>query len=172
LTGEQISQQQAIYRQITHLTVRLLRLVSGIGGDRPVSQVVVRYIAEASGGNPPHHVRHSTRSRSNRTPSCEGQAGIYYGAVEWTSRCPLARPPARAVGKVVRVSGQDNPSTNTLTSLPGDLRPIRDKAKGLYERIATEGYVQNEGDVAAVSGLAEDLRDALFEYRVSINPKS
>jgi hypothetical protein len=75
------------------------------------------------------------------------------------------------VGKVVRVSCWDGPSTHPLISLPGDLRPIKDKAKGLHERIATEGYVQNEGDIAAVSGLAEDLQDGLIEYRVSIDPE-
>jgi hypothetical protein len=55
-----------------------------------------------------------------------------------------------------------------LTATPGDLRPIRDKAKDLQKRIGAEGYVQNEGDIAAVSGLAEDLRDALLDYRVSV----
>jgi hypothetical protein len=104
------------------------------------------------------------------TPSCEGQVGIYLGTVEPTSKCPLARPPTRAVGKVVRVSNQDVPSISTLTTLSGDLRPIRDRANILYDRIATEGYVQNDGDIVAVSGLTEDLRDLLFEHRVSTNP--
>ena len=38
---EQISQQQAIYRQITHLTVRLLRLISETSADQSVSKVIV-----------------------------------------------------------------------------------------------------------------------------------
>jgi hypothetical protein len=38
---EQISQQQAIYHQITHLAVSLLRLVAGTDPDRSVSQVIV-----------------------------------------------------------------------------------------------------------------------------------
>lgn len=54
-----------------------------------------------------------------------------------------------------------------LTPLPSDLRPIKDKAKGLYERVTTEGYAENEADIVAVSGLAEDLRDVLLEYWVS-----
>ena len=32
-----------------------------------------------------------------------------------------------------------------------------------------EGYVEDEGDAAAVSGLAEELRDILLEYWVSIS---
>jgi hypothetical protein len=38
---EQISQQQAIYQSITHLTVRFPHLISGIRTDYPVSQVLV-----------------------------------------------------------------------------------------------------------------------------------
>jgi hypothetical protein len=33
----------------------------------------------------------------------------------------------------------------------------------------TEGYVEDQGDLAAISGLAEDLRDVLLEHWVSIN---
>ena len=55
-----------------------------------------------------------------------------------------------------------------LTSLLSDLRPIKDNAKGLYERVAAEGYTENEADIVAVSGLVEDLRDVLLEYWVSI----
>jgi hypothetical protein len=32
--------------------------------------------------------------------------------------------------------------------------------------------VENQGDLAAISGLAEDLRDALLEHWVSIIPES
>jgi hypothetical protein len=39
----------------------------------------------------------------------------------------------------------------------------------LYKRIVAEGYVENEGDLAAISGLAEDLRDVLLEHWVSLN---
>ena len=41
----------------------------------------------------------------------------------------------------------------------------------LCERVAAEGYVDAEGDAAAVSGLAEELRDILLEYWVSVNPR-
>jgi hypothetical protein len=40
-----------------------------------------------------------------------------------------------------------------------------------YGRIVAEGYVEDEGDIAAISGLAEDLRDVLLEHWVSVNPK-
>jgi hypothetical protein len=62
------------------------------------------------------------------------------------------------------------PSTSPLTSLLSGLTPIRDKAKGLYDRITAEGYVETEDDIAAVSVLAEELRDVLFEYWVGTNP--
>jgi hypothetical protein len=41
----------------------------------------------------------------------------------------------------------------------------------LYGRIVAERYVENEGDLAAISGLAEDLRDVLVEHWVSLNPE-
>lgn len=57
-----------------------------------------------------------------------------------------------------------------LTFLLSDLRPIRDKATVLYEHITSEGYVEVEGDISAVSGLVEDLHDVLLDYWVGINP--
>jgi hypothetical protein len=44
--------------------------------------------------------------------------------------------------------------------------------QGLYERIVTEGYVEDEGDVGVIAGLAEDLRDVLLEHLVSEDPKT
>ena len=35
--------------------------------------------------------------------------------------------------------------------------------------MTTEGYVDDEVDIAAVSRLAEDIRDVLLEYWVSVN---
>ena len=35
----------------------------------------------------------------------------------------------------------------------------------------TEGYVEREVDVLAVSGLAEDLRDIILEYQVGSAPQ-
>ena len=52
--------------------------------------------------------------------------------------------------------------------IPSDLRPLNHKAKGLYEHVTAEGYAENEEDLAAVSELAENLRDVLLEYCVSI----
>jgi len=45
-----------------------------------------------------------------------------------------------------------------------------DRAKSLYERMVTEGYVELEADALAVSGLAEDVRDVVLEYQVSNVP--
>lgn len=59
-----------------------------------------------------------------------------------------------------------------LTPLLSDLRPLKDKAKGLYDRVTAEGYKEGEGDVVTVSGLAEDLRDVLLEYWVGIQKKA
>ena len=55
-----------------------------------------------------------------------------------------------------------------LTPLLSDLGPLKDQAKGLYERVTAEGYEEGEEDIVAVSGLAEDLRDVFLEYWVGI----
>ncbi|KAF9784521.1 hypothetical protein BJ322DRAFT_851027 [Thelephora terrestris] len=44
------------------------------------------------------------------------------------------------------------------------VRPIKERAKGLYERVTAEGYTSEEGDIVAVAKLADDLRDILLEY--------
>ena len=62
---------------------------------------------------------------------------------------------------------QKDPSTWPLNYLLSDLSPLRDKVKELHGRVTVEGYVENEGDVVVTSGLAEDIRDVLLEYRVS-----
>ena len=36
----------------------------------------------------------------------------------------------------------------------------------LYNRVSVEGYQECQGDILAVSGMAEDIRDALLEYQV------
>ena len=36
----------------------------------------------------------------------------------------------------------------------------------LYNRINTEGYKESQDDVEVVSGIAEDIRDALLDYQV------
>ncbi|KAF9784547.1 hypothetical protein BJ322DRAFT_851719 [Thelephora terrestris] len=46
-----------------------------------------------------------------------------------------------------------------------DLRPIKDKATCFYEHLMAEGYVEGEGDIVAVSELAEGLRDVLLGYQ-------
>ena len=37
----------------------------------------------------------------------------------------------------------------------------------LYNRISIDGYQECQGDTLAVSGMAEDVRDALLEYQVN-----
>jgi len=36
----------------------------------------------------------------------------------------------------------------------------------VYDRISTEGYKESQDDIQAVSGIAEDIRDALLDYQV------
>ena len=36
----------------------------------------------------------------------------------------------------------------------------------LYDRVSVGGYEECQGDILAVSGMAEDIRDALLEYQV------
>ena len=36
----------------------------------------------------------------------------------------------------------------------------------LYNRVSVDGYEECQGDILAVSGMAEDIRDALLEYQV------
>ncbi|KAF9784529.1 hypothetical protein BJ322DRAFT_851232 [Thelephora terrestris] len=48
-----------------------------------------------------------------------------------------------------------------------DIIPIKDRATGLYQRVTAEGYVEEEGDIVAVSGVAEDLRSVLLGYQMT-----
>ena len=61
--------------------------------------------------------------------------------------------------------------TRSMTglTLPSTLRLIRDNGNTLYNRINTEGYQESEDDIQAVSGIAEDIRDALLDYQVCDN---
>jgi hypothetical protein len=36
----------------------------------------------------------------------------------------------------------------------------------LYNRVSAQGYKESQGDVLAVSGVVEDIRDALLDYQV------
>ena len=49
------------------------------------------------------------------------------------------------------------------------LRRIRDTGNALYHRITAEGYKESQDDVQAVSGIAEDIRDALLDHQVCNN---
>ena len=43
---------------------------------------------------------------------------------------------------------------------------IRDNGKALYDRISSQGHMEYQDDVLAVSGIAEDIRDVLLDYQV------
>ena len=49
------------------------------------------------------------------------------------------------------------------------LRLIGDTGNVLYHRMNTEGYKESQDDIQAVSGIAEDIRDALLDYQVCSN---
>ena len=55
------------------------------------------------------------------------------------------------------------PSCSLSTST---LRLIKDAGNVLYSRINTEGYKKSQDDIQAVSGIAENIRDALLDYQV------
>ena len=41
--------------------------------------------------------------------------------------------------------------------------------QSILERTGIDGYQENDADARAVGQLAEDVRDAVFEYQVSLN---
>jgi len=43
---------------------------------------------------------------------------------------------------------------------------LRDTGNALYDRINTEAYEEYQGDIQAVSEIADDIRDALLDYQV------
>ena len=63
---------------------------------------------------------------------------------------------------VFRISN-NLPSRSFSTST---LRLIKDAGDVLCNRINTEGYEESQDDIQAVSGIAEDIRDALLDYQV------
>ena len=60
-----------------------------------------------------------------------------------------------------------NPPLRSLFA--STLRLIRDTGNVLYNRISTEDYKESQDDIQAVSGIAEDIRDALLDYQVCNN---
>lgn len=58
-------------------------------------------------------------------------------------------------------------STTISLILPSTLSQIRDRGNVLYDRINPTGYEGCQDDIEAVSGIAEDVRDALLDYQVS-----
>ena len=49
------------------------------------------------------------------------------------------------------------------------LRLIKDTGTVLYNRMNTDGYKESQDDIQALSGIAEDIRDALVDYQVCSN---
>ena len=49
---------------------------------------------------------------------------------------------------------------------PSTLMSVRGKGNVLYKRISAQGYKESRDDVLVVSGMTEDLRDALLDYQV------
>lgn len=39
----------------------------------------------------------------------------------------------------------------------------------LYNRISARDYVERQDDILALSGMSEDIRDALLDYQVGFN---
>ena len=56
-----------------------------------------------------------------------------------------------------------------LTPSPSTLRLIRDSGSALYNRVNIVGYEKCEDDIQTVSGMVEDIRDALLDYQVCSN---
>ena len=50
---------------------------------------------------------------------------------------------------------------------PRALKTVRDNSMTLYYRVSVQGYKECQGDILAVSEMAEDIQDALLEYQVS-----
>ena len=123
LTGEQISQQQAIYHQITHLAVTRSRM--------PLQPILINPFLKSSFDTllklreVIHCVTPVTAHAHDRIETFigEGKAGICHGTVRWTQGRQLARDPARAMGKVVRVSTRNRPQSTTMLNFPQQPRP-------------------------------------------------
>ena len=49
---------------------------------------------------------------------------------------------------------------------PRTLKVVRDDAVVLYNCVSAQGHEECQGDILAVSEMAEDIRDALLEYQV------
>ena len=59
-----------------------------------------------------------------------------------------------------------NPNPPSCRFFPSTLRLIRVKGNALCDRIKTQGHEECQGDIQAVSEIAEDIRDALLDYQV------
>jgi len=59
------------------------------------------------------------------------------------------------------------PADNCTNPPPRTLQAIRDNATTIYNRVKAQGYKECQSDILDVSGIAEDIRDALLEYQVS-----
>ena len=168
----QISQQQAIYDQIKNLTVRIVQLVFILHtDDRSRDQVFFQHPIEASRGNISESLpRYSltlgqtTTSLKNRLDSAMARLDLLCSQDEDAGLLDETQHKQRAklFEWVFRIS-HNLLSRSFSTST---LRLIKDAGNVLYNRINTEGYKESQDDIQAVSGIAEDIRDALLDYQV------
>ena len=63
------------------------------------------------------------------------------------------------------------PGSIPYLPLSSTLEQIKEKLRAVLDQIETVGYVENEKDVQIVSGLMDDVRDAVTRYQVGPNPK-
>jgi hypothetical protein len=71
------------------------------------------------------------------------------------------------MGGVIQVGDQGQPQPTNILTLSSTLRQIKDKGNVLYDRINAEDYEEHQEDIQAVSGIAEDIQDAVLDYQVS-----
>ena len=75
----------------------------------------------------------------------------------------------RATGEAFRVGVRGQLSPTIALIFTSTLRRIRDTGNALYHRVTAEGYKESQDDIQAVSGIAEDIRDALLDHQVCNN---
>ena len=170
-TVGQVSQQQAIYDQITNLTVRTFPLVFILcTDDRSYYQVFFQHPLEASRGSVDQWAcRDIWLTLEQKSTPLKDKL---VSAMERLDRLRLQddglwdgdRHEQRAklfewvFGINYNLSSR-SPSTSTL-------RSISDTGNVLYNRMITEDYKESQDDIQAVSGIAQDIRDALLDYQV------
>jgi hypothetical protein len=70
------------------------------------------------------------------------------------------------MGGVIQVGDQGQPQPTITLTLSSTLRQIKDKGNVLYGRINAQDYEECQDDIQAVSGIADDIQDAVLDYQV------